>query len=82
MLRWCPAGCQPSVMLLSLLTAAVSPRLWSWAPVQVGAVLGKGGSHIAQIRTMTGARVQLQGVSKAALPSSCTLTLRLASVLT
>jgi hypothetical protein len=30
---------------------------------QVGAVLGKGGAHIAQIRSMSGARVQLQGVS-------------------
>ncbi|EFN56318.1 hypothetical protein CHLNCDRAFT_57590 [Chlorella variabilis] len=28
---------------------------------QVGAVLGKGGAHIAQIRSMSGARVQLQG---------------------
>ncbi|KAL4448560.1 hypothetical protein ABPG75_005779 [Micractinium tetrahymenae] len=28
---------------------------------QVGAVLGKGGAHIAQIRQMSGARVQLQG---------------------
>ncbi|KAI3426171.1 hypothetical protein D9Q98_008548 [Chlorella vulgaris] len=46
---------------------------------QVGAVLGKGGSHIAQIRTMTGARVQLQGDSMnggrvlmvAGLPDQC-----------
>ena len=34
--------------------------------VQVGAVLGKGGAHIAQIRGMSGARVQLQGVRGAA----------------
>ena len=30
--------------------------------VQVGAVLGKGGAHISQIRGMSGARMQLQGV--------------------
>ncbi|KAL4423076.1 hypothetical protein ABPG77_005881 [Micractinium sp. CCAP 211/92] len=33
-------------------------------PAQVGAVLGKGGAHIAQIRQMSGARVQLQGDSE------------------
>jgi hypothetical protein len=63
-----PAGgmLPPGPMLGGGLAALPQPRgctfVYHLNNAQVGAVLGKGGAHIAQIRGTSGARIQLQGV--------------------